>query len=76
MATDRKVTGQALEKILNATKVYIDSKDMGFLEVEIDENGEFNIPELILCQHDVYREDIEEMLNEEFFNLNNNDNTK
>lgn len=76
MATDRKVTGRALKEILNTAKTYIDSKDMGFLEVEIDENGEFDIPELILCQHDVYREDIEEMLNEEFFNLNNNDNTK
>lgn len=74
MATDRKVTGQALETILNSTKAYIDAKDIGFLEIDINDEGEFEIPELAICQHDIYQEDVVKMLNEKF-NLNNG-NTK
>ena len=34
--SNRKVTGTALGEILNATKNYIDSRDLGFEEVDLD----------------------------------------
>ena len=40
----RKVTGTALGEILNATKNYIDSKDLGFEEVDLDITGTPQIP--------------------------------
>ena len=42
--SDRKVTGTALGEILNATKNYIDSKDLGFEEVDLDITGTPQIP--------------------------------
>ena len=42
--SDRKVTGTALGEILNATKNYIDSKDLGFEEVDSDITGTPQVP--------------------------------
>ena len=42
--SDRKVTGTALGEILNATKNYIDSKDLGFEEVDLDITGTPQVP--------------------------------
>ena len=42
--SDRKVTGTALGEILNATKNYIDSRDLGFEEVDLDITGTPQIP--------------------------------
>ena len=40
----RKVTGTALGVIFNATKNYIDSRDLGFEEVDLDITGTPQIP--------------------------------
>ena len=42
--SNRKVTGTALGEILNATKNYIDSKDLGFEEVDLDITGIPQVP--------------------------------
>ena len=42
--SNRKVTGTALGEILNATKNYIDSRDLGFEEVDLDITGTPQIP--------------------------------
>ena len=42
--SDRKVTGTALGEILNATKNYIDSRDLGFEEVDLDITGTPQVP--------------------------------
>ena len=42
--SNRKVTGTALGEILNATKNYIDSRDLGFEEVDLDITGILQIP--------------------------------
>ena len=42
--SERKVTGTALGEILNATKNYIDSKDLGFEEVDLDITGTPQVP--------------------------------
>ena len=42
--SNRKVTGTALGEILNATKNYIDSRDLGFEEVDLDITGLLQIP--------------------------------
>ena len=42
--SNRKVTGTALGEILNATKNYIDSKDLGFEEVDLDITGSPQVP--------------------------------
>ena len=42
--SDKKVTGTALGEILNATKNYIDSKDLGFEEVDLDITGTPQVP--------------------------------
>ena len=42
--SNRKVTGTALGEILNATKNYIDSKDLGFEEVDLDITGTPQVP--------------------------------
>ena len=42
--SDRKVTGTALGEILNATKNYIDSKDLGFEEVDLGITGIRQVP--------------------------------
>ena len=44
IVSDRKVTGTALGEILNATKNYIDSKDLGFEEVDLDITGTPQVP--------------------------------
>ena len=42
--SDRKVTGTALGEILNAAKNYIDSKDLGFEEADLDITGAPQVP--------------------------------
>ena len=42
--SNRKVTGTALGEILNATKNYIDSRDLGFEEVNLDITGAPQVP--------------------------------
>ena len=42
--SNRKVTGTALGEILNATKNYIDSRDLGFEEVDLDITGTPQVP--------------------------------
>ena len=42
--SNRKVTGTALGEILNATKNYIDSRDLGFEEVDLDITDISQIP--------------------------------
>ena len=60
--SDRKVTGTALKRILEASKEYVDANDIGFREMIIDpEAGEtvdpdtgFIIKTVTLCDHDIY----------------------
>lgn len=82
MATDRKVTGKALSRILTEVKEYIDNRVIGFEEFEVDpETGSIIDPETGLELEDVnfgqygelYSEDIINILGETF---NDTDNTK
>lgn len=77
MATDRRVTGEALSRILSVGKEYIDSKDIWFEEVEIDPDTGITIDpdtglvieDLNFCKcDDLYAEDVQQILNRTFNN--------
>ena len=69
MATDRRVTGEALSRILSVSKEYIDSKDIWFEEVEIDPDTGLEIEDLNFCKcDDLYAEDVQQTLNRTFNN--------
>ena len=57
--SNRKVTGTALGEILNATKNYIDSKDLGFEEVDLDITG---IPQIPVTGGSLTQEQVQDMI--------------
>ena len=61
--SDRKVTGTALGEILNATKNYIDSKDLGFEEVDLDITG---IPEVPVIEGSLTQEQVQNVIDKYF----------
>ena len=61
--SDRKVTGTALGEILNATKNYIDSKDLGFEEVDLDITG---IPEVPVIGENLTQEQVQNVIDKYF----------
>ena len=69
----RKVTGDALNRILVSVKQYIDGKDLGFEDVEI--GGDINIDDDIViggssCKcGDLYKEDVVDLLNKNLSGL-------
>ena len=69
----RKVTGDALNRILFSFKQYIDGKDLGFEDVEI--GGDINIDGDIViggssCKcGDLYKEDVVDLLNKNLSGL-------
>ena len=58
--SDRKVTGTALGEILNATKNYIDSKDLGFEEIDLDITG---IPQVPVIGENLTYEQVQNIIN-------------
>ena len=50
MATDRLVTGNALNEVLRTTKDYIDINDFTFVDAEEDEVSE--VPAVTFCKHE------------------------
>ena len=71
----RKVTGDALNRILTASKEYIDSRDIDFQGFNVDpDTGELIDPDtgivikdLSLCDHDnIYEDDVDNLLKEIF----------
>ena len=58
--SNRKVTGTALGEILNATKNYIDSKDLGFEEVDLDITG---IPQVPVIGENLTYEQVQNIIN-------------
>ena len=69
----RKVTGDALNRILVSVKQYIDGKDLGFEDVEI--GGDINIDGDIVISGDsckcgdLYKEDVVDLLNKNLSGL-------
>ena len=61
--SNRKVTGTALGEILNATKNYIDSKDLGFEEVALDITG---IPQIPVTGGSLTQEQVQDVINKHF----------
>ena len=61
--SDKKVTGTALGEILNATKNYIDSKDLGFEEVDLDITG---IPEVPVIGENLTQEQVQNVIDKYF----------
>ena len=57
--SNRKVTGTALGEILNATKNYIDSKDLGFEEVDLDIT---DIPQIPVIEGSLTQEQVQDMI--------------
>ena len=57
--SDRKVTGTALGEILNATKNYIDSRDLGFEEVDLDIT---DIPQIPVTEGSLTQEQIQDVI--------------
>lgn len=43
--SNKKVTGDALNRILKANKEYIDNRDLGFEEIDVDPDTGYIIPE-------------------------------
>ena len=60
----RKVTGDALNKILVSVKQYIDGNDLGFEDVEIDGDisGGVIVSECSCKCGDLYEEDVVDLL--------------
>ena len=61
--SDKKVTGTALGEILNATKNYIDSKDLGFEEVDLDITG---IPQVPVIGENLTYEQVQNVIGKYF----------
>ena len=61
--SNRKVTGTALGEILNATKNYIDSKDLGFEEIDLDITG---IPQVPVIRENLTYEQVQNIINKYF----------
>ena len=61
--SNRKVTGTALGEILNATKNYIDSKDLGFEEIDLDITG---IPQVPVIGENLTYEQVQNIINKYF----------
>ena len=61
--SNRKVTGTALGEILNATKNYIDSRDLGFEEVDLDITG---IPQVPVIGENLTYEQVQNIINKYF----------
>ena len=61
--SNRKVTGTALGEILNATKNYIDSRDLGFEEVDLDITG---IPQIPVTGGNLTYEQVQNVINKYF----------
>ena len=61
--SDKKVTGTALGEILNATKNYIDSRDLGFEEVDLDITG---IPQVPVIGENLTYEQVQNIINKYF----------
>ena len=69
----RKVTGDALNRILVSVKQYIDGKDLGFEDVEIsgdiDIDGDIVIGGSSCKCGDLYKEDVVDLLNKNLSGL-------
>ena len=61
--SNRKVTGTALGEILNATKNYIDSRDLGFEEVDLDITG---IPQIPVTGGSLTQEEVQSVIDKYF----------
>lgn len=61
--SNRKVTGTALGEILNATKNYIDSRDLGFEEVDLDITG---IPQIPVTGGSLTQKQVQDVINKHF----------
>ena len=61
--SNRKVNGTALGEILNATKNYIDSRDLGFEEVDLDITG---IPQIPITGGSLTQEQVQNVINKYF----------
>ena len=61
--SNRKVTGTALGEILNATKNYIDSRDLGFEEVDLDITG---IPQIPVTGESLTQEQVQNVIDKYF----------
>ena len=69
----KKVTGDALNRILVSVKQYIDGKDLGFEDVEIsgdiDIDGDIVIGGSSCKCGDLYKEDVVDLLNKNLSGL-------
>ncbi len=61
--SEKKVTGTALGEILNATKNYIDSKDLGFEEVDLDIT---DIPQIPVIEGSLTQEQVQNVIDKYF----------
>ena len=61
--SNRKVTGTALGEILNATKNYIDSRDLGFEEVDLGITG---IPQVPVIGENLTYEQVQNVIGKYF----------
>ena len=61
--SNRKVTSTALGEILNATKNYIDSRDLGFEEVDLDITG---IPQIPVTGGGLTQEQVQNVIDKYF----------
>lgn len=65
MATDRLVTGNALNEVLRTTKDYIDINDFSFEDAQPDEISD--VPAVTFCKHENIDEDrINDLINKYF----------
>ena len=65
MATDRLVTGNALNEVLRTTKDYIDINDFSFEDAQPDEISD--VPAVTFCKHENIDETVIDNLINKYF---------
>ena len=64
--SDKIVTGDALNEILQSVKEYVDINDLTFEEAELDVDISEDSPQLTLTSYNIMDEDVDNIINKHF----------
>lgn len=64
--SDKIVTGDALNEILQSVKEYVDINDLTFEEAELDVDISEDSPQLTLTSYNIMDEDVDSIINKHF----------
>lgn len=64
--SDKIVTGDALNEILQSVKEYVDINDLTFEEAELDVDISEDSPQLTLTSYNIMDEDVNSIINKHF----------